>query len=125
MSQSSILQSDRVTPEVIEYVWRKITEAINPVKIILFGSQAEGTSDKTSDLDIFVIHDLPQPSRQVRRQLGRLFLHRRFGLDLIVRNLEQVNANLEDRNPFYTEHLFKRGVVLYDREQKTPGRNSA
>ena len=122
MSQTSILQSDRVTPEVIEYVWRKIRDAINPVKIILFGSQAEGTSDKTSDLDLFVIHDLPQPSRQVRRQLDRLFLHRRFGLDVIVRNQEQVNLNLADNNPFYTEHVFKRGVILYDREQqKTSG----
>ncbi len=41
--QPSILQSYRVTPEVIEYVWRKIRDAINPVKIILFGSQADGT----------------------------------------------------------------------------------
>ncbi len=120
--QPSILQSYRVTPEVIEYVWRKIRDAINPVKIILFGSQADGTAGKESDLDIFVIHDLPQPSRQVRRQLDRLFLHRRFGLDVIVRNQEQVNLNLADNNPFYTEHVFKRGVILYDREQqKTSG----
>ena len=112
------LKASTITAEVIEYVWRTIVEAIHPVKIIMFGSQAEGSAGKESDLDVFVIHDLPQPSRQVRRQLGQLFLHRRFGLDLIVRNQEQVNANLEDRNPFYTEHIFKRGVVLYDRDQQ-------
>lgn len=113
----------KISPEVIEYIWQKIVDAINPVKIIMFGSQAEGTADKESDLDLFVIHDLPQSSRQVRRKLGQLFLHRRFGLDLIVRNQEQVNANVTDGNPFYTEHIFKRGVVLYDREQQNTGRN--
>jgi predicted nucleotidyltransferase len=49
-----------ITPEVIEYVWQKIVDTIHPVKIILFGSQAEGTADKESDLDLFVIHDLPE-----------------------------------------------------------------
>ncbi len=108
----------KLTPETIEYVWRKIVEVIHPVKIILFGSWAAGEAKKDSDLDLFVIHDLPESSRMVRRKVGRLFLHRRFGLDLIVRNQQQVDANVADRNPFYTEHIFKRGVVLYDREQQ-------
>jgi predicted nucleotidyltransferase len=109
-----------ITPKTIDAICRAIVEAIHPVKIILFGSHAEGTAEKDSDLDLFVIHDLPLPSRQVRRQLGQLFLHRRFGLDLIVRNQYQVDANVADGNPFYTEHIFKRGIVLYDREhQKT------
>lgn len=114
-SSQAPLKTSRVTPDVIEYVWRTIVEAVHPVKIIMFGSQADGTAGKDSDLDLFIIHDLPQPSRQVRRQIGQLFLHRHFGLDLIVRNREQVEANLADRNPFYTEHIFKRGVVLYER----------
>ena len=120
MSSTQVTLSE-LTPEVIEYVWRKIVDAIHPIKIILFGSQAEGTADKQSDLDLFVIHDLPESSRQVRRQLDRLFLHRRFDLDLMVRNQKQVDANVADGNPFYTEHIFKRGVVLYDREQQKTG----
>ncbi len=115
--QSVILKTPEITPEVIDYVRRAIVEAINPVKIVMFGSQAEGTATQESDLDLFVIHDLPQPSRQVRRQIDRLFLHRWFSLDLIVRNQTQVAANVADHNPFYTEHIFKRGVVLYERKQ--------
>ncbi|MCP4370171.1 MAG: hypothetical protein GY797_18960, partial [Deltaproteobacteria bacterium] len=34
-----------ITPETIEYVWHKIVDSINPVKIIMFGSQAEGRAD--------------------------------------------------------------------------------
>lgn len=108
----------QITPETIEYICKRIVEAIDPVKIILFGSYAEGRADKESDLDLFVIHDLPESSRKVRRKVGQLFLHRRFGLDLIVRNPEQVKANVDDNNPFYTEHIFRRGVILYDREQQ-------
>lgn len=106
---------NQLTSNTIEYICQTIVAAIHPVKIILFGSQADGTATTESDLDLFIIHDLPLPSRQVRRQVGQLFLHRRFGLDLIVRNQEQIAANLADHNPFYTEHLFKRGVILYDR----------
>lgn len=108
----------QLTPETIDYIRHTIVEAVHPVKIILFGSWATGEARPDSDLDLFVIHDLPEPSRKVRRQIDRLFLNRGFGLDLIVRNPQQVEANLADNNPFYTVHLFKKGVVLYDREHE-------
>ena len=110
-----------ITPETIDYVCQTIVAAIHPVKVIMFGSQADGTATAESDLDLFVIHDLPESSRQVRREIGNLFLHRRFGLDVIARNPDQVNANVADGNPFYTEHLLKRGIILYDRQQETTG----
>ena len=87
----------QLTPNAIADVCQKIVAAIHPVKIIMFGSQADGTATADSDLDLFIIHDLPETSRQVRNQ-------------------EQVQMNLADHNPFYTEHIFKRGVILYERK---------
>lgn len=110
-----------ITTEAIAAICQTIVDAIHPVQIIMFGSQADGTARPDSDLDLFIIHDLPLPSRQVRRQVGQLFLHRPFGMDLLVRSQEQVAANLADHNPFYTEHIFKRGVILYDRDHYTAG----
>jgi len=115
--QSHLNRQTALTPDSIADICQTIVAAIHPVKIIMFGSQADGTATADSDLDLFIIHDLPETSRRVRRQVGQLFLHRRFGLDVIVRNQEQVQMNLADHNPFYTEHIFKRGVILYERKQ--------
>jgi hypothetical protein len=60
------------------------------------------------------------PDRQVRRQLENLFLGRRFGLDLIVRTPQEVAKNLADGNPFYTEHIFGRGIIAYRRPDAAP-----
>ncbi|MEW6387710.1 MAG: nucleotidyltransferase domain-containing protein [Thermodesulfobacteriota bacterium] len=116
MKGEASLQDRTVTPEAIAYICRRIVEAINPCQIVLFGSQARGEPGGGSDVDLLVVHDSPETDRQVRRQLEKLFLHRRFGLDLIVRTPEEVAKNLADGNPFYSVHIFGRGIILYQRE---------
>lgn len=113
--QKVSLEVTHVTPEVIEAVKRRIVEAVNPRQIVMFGSLARGESTAGSDMDLLVVQDTSQSDREVRRSLERLLLDRRFGLDLIVRTPAEVALNLADGNPFYTEHIFGDGVVLYDR----------
>lgn len=110
------LRATRVTPEIIDYVWRQIVEAIHSLRIILFGSQARGEARGDSDLDLLVVHDSPRTNKDVHQQLEYLFWDRRFGLDLVVRKPEEVRWNIDDGNPFYTQHILKQGIVLYDRE---------
>lgn len=120
MSDEISLKSNRLTREIIEYVCQKIIEAINPCQIVIFGSQVTGTGSAASDLDIPVVQDISPSDRQVRRQLEKLFLDRRFGLDLIVRTPQEVAKNLADGNPFYTEHIFGRGRIAYRRPDAAP-----
>ena len=116
--QEVSLRVSRVTPEVIDTVRRRIVAAINPQQIVMFGSQARGDATASSDIDLLVVQDTARSDREVRRHLERLLLDRRFGLDLIVRTPEEIALNLADGNPFYTEHIFADGVVLYDRAEQ-------
>lgn len=114
MQQDLNLQTETITPELIEYIVEKIVGIFTPLKIILFGSLATGTGHADSDLDLFIIHDTPRSNRQVRRQIDRLLWGRRFGVDLIVRTPEEVAANVADNNPFYTKHILSEGKLLYE-----------
>ena len=83
-AEDSLLSSTEITPEIIELVTRRIVDAIRPQKIVLFGSQATGDAESESDLDLLVVHDSKRSDREARLFLDRLFLQRRFGLDLLV-----------------------------------------
>jgi len=111
------LNTDNVTDELIGYMVDKIVSEIHPEKIILFGSHATGTTTKDSDLDLFIIKDGNVENREIRRKIDLLLFGRRFGVDIIVRKPQEVEANLKDNNPFYIYHIFRDGKVVYDRKE--------
>lgn len=112
------LQAQHVTLELIQYVADKIARAVNPEKIILFGSWARGEATDESDVDLFVVHDGRVSNREMYRHIARLLWGRLFGIDLIVRSPQDVALNLRDNNPFYTRHIFGEGKVLYERARE-------
>ncbi len=120
-NKSSMLQMDshlrtkRVTPALLNYITEKIIREIQPRQIILFGSRARGDASDISDIDLFIVQDQGLSNREVRRKIEELLWGRLFGVDLIVRRPEDVERNLADHNPFYTQHLFSEGQVLYER----------
>ena len=113
--QDVSLHVTEVTPEVIDTLRRQIVEAVEPRQIVLFGSQARGDAQPDNNINLLIVHDRPKTDREIRRLLDRLFLNRRFGLDLIVRTQQEVARNLADCNPFYTEHIYGQGKILYER----------
>lgn len=110
------LNTEKVTPQLLDYVVEKIIREIQPEKIILFGSYARGDFNLNSDLDMFIIKDGKESSRIMRRKVEALFWGRRFPVDLIVRKTEEVEWNFRAKNPFYLSHIFKDGKVLYAKE---------
>ncbi len=115
------LSTNHITNELITYIIDKIVWEIHPEKIILFGSHATGTATKDSDLDLFIIKDGEEENREIRRKIDLLLFGRRFGIDIIVRKPQEVEANLKDNNPFYIYHIFKDGKVIYDRRKEVTG----
>jgi predicted nucleotidyltransferase len=109
------LQTEKVTPELIEYIVQKIVARFDPYQIILFGSRARSDARSDSDLDLFIVQSGTGANRQMRRDIDRLLAGRRFGVDIIVRKPQEVQLNIQDKNPFYLYHLFRDGRVLYER----------
>lgn len=110
------LNTEKITEELINYIVKKIIREIQPEKIILFGSYARGEFSEDSDLDIFIIKDSKESSQAIRRKVESLLWGRRFPMDLIVRKPEEVEWNFRVKNPFYLEHIFKDGKVVYEKE---------
>jgi predicted nucleotidyltransferase len=110
------LKTSQLTEDLLNYIIDKIVAAIQPEKVILFGSYARGDTNQDSDLDLLIIKDSQQGNREIRREIDRLLTGRRFGIDIIVRKPDEVAENLRDGNPFYLYHIFKEGKILYERK---------
>ena len=115
MSIDQRLDTEKITPELINYIVEKIIREIQPEKIILFGSYARGDFTQSSDLDLFIIKDDEESSRMIRRKVDALLRGRKFAVDLLVRKPEEVEWNFRAQNPFYLYHIFRDGKVLYEK----------
>ncbi|MBC8234097.1 nucleotidyltransferase domain-containing protein [bacterium] len=115
MSIDQRLNTEKITPELINYIVEKIIREIQPEKIILFGSYARGDFTHSSDLDLFIIKDDEESSRMIRRKVDALLRGRKFAVDLLVRKPEEVEWNFRAQNPFYLYHIFRDGKVLYEK----------
>jgi predicted nucleotidyltransferase len=112
-----VLNTEKITPKLVQYIVDKIVREIRPKKIILFGSYARGDFSKDSDLDLFiVVEEGEESSRSIRRKIDALLWGRRFPVDLVVRKEKEIERNFRARNPFYIHHIFKDGKVLYEKE---------
>ncbi|MFT3878959.1 MAG: nucleotidyltransferase domain-containing protein [Gemmatales bacterium] len=101
-----------VPMRVIKKFARDVVERFHPEKIVLFGSQAYGTPNEDSDVDIMVV-------MQARNTLDMaakisIDIDPPFSLDIIVRRPRKLAGYLERGQSFHTE-VMKKGKVLYDR----------
>ncbi|GAB4400262.1 MAG: nucleotidyltransferase domain-containing protein [Anaerolineales bacterium] len=109
------LDTREITPDLLAYIVQKIVDAINPQKIILFGSRARGDATPESDLDLFIVYDGTENSRIIRRKLDLLFWGRAFGMDILVNSSQELAENLKIGNLFVQTHIFAQGKILYER----------
>ena len=116
MEMDKKLATSKITPELIDYIVKKIVKAIDPEQIILFGSYARGDYNKNSDLDLFIIKDGDHNSRNLQVKVDGLLFGREFSLDLFVRKTEEIDWNFRAKNPFYLYHIFKHGKILYEKK---------
>ena len=103
---------------IIRRFARQVVERFQPDKIILFGSYAYGTPHADSDVDILVV----MPARNQLDQAFKIHWTIRppFPLHILVRTPRNLQARLEEGEPFLTEVISK-GQVLHEANHQGMG----
>lgn len=101
---------DRIVQEMV----RRLAEAIQPERIILFGSHARGDAGPDSDVDLLVIAPSRLPSWRRTPPLYRLLAGAGLPKDLLWYTPEEVAEWQGVRSHFLTRAL-REGQVVYER----------
>lgn len=111
-----LIEVKKVDEALLQEVVERIVSAINPVKIILFGSYAYGRPKKGSDLDILVIIDkLTSTRREERIKIRTLMQDMLISKDIILVTTDDVEEWKNVSQAFITS-VIRKGRVLYERE---------
>ena len=114
--ETSSGQVARYVPEIIARL-----QQIDPVRIILFGSQASGEAGEASDLDlIVVINNDKMPATHREKQdmyleVARLLrdIRREVSIDLIV-HTRPMHARFLAMDSAFSREVQQKGKVLYE-----------
>lgn len=97
----------------IREITRRVVAALQPERVVLFGSYAWGQPDAQSDVDLYVIvPDRDEPSYRAARRAYRALRGVRVPVDLVVRSRGESERNAGVVSTLDHEAL-ARGVPVY------------
>jgi len=109
----------QVTDDLLKEMTETIVREINPNKIILFGSYANGTAQPDSDLDFLIVEDGPFNAQRSREsemvKLWEVCFDYNIPLDFLVYTPEEIDQWKDVRNHVIA-YALKDGKVLYERK---------
>jgi addiction module HigA family antidote len=107
-------ESQAVLDEIVE----RMVEAVDPERIVLFGSSAIGEAGPGSDVDLLVVDRKPfGPERSRRRQLGRIreaLAGMGIAKDILLFSVDEVERWRSSPNHIVARAL-RQGRILYAR----------
>ena len=111
-----LIKVEKVDEEFLKEVVRRIVSAVDPVKIILFGSYAYGKPTKGSDLDLLVIvkeSPLPRYKRSVPiyKALAGILIPK----DIVVYTEKEIEEWSNVPLAFITT-IVRKGKVIYEKQ---------
>ena len=91
---------------------------INPEKIILFGSYADGTAKYDSDVDIMIVHNVEksnirQKRLEIRKLLRPIIMEQGIGFDVLVDNDKNISYRINEIKDQFYKNIFQNGLVIY------------
>jgi uncharacterized protein len=78
-----------ISDEILNEVKQRLVNRFHPDKIILFGSQARGTADDRSDVDLLVICPVVGNRRALTLAMDRALWGLRLARDIVVLTPEE------------------------------------
>jgi len=103
--------------ELLQTITTRIADAIQPQKIILFGSWARGERGPHSDIDLLIIQESALPRPQRYAQVRRLFWGMGIPMDILVYTPEEF-VRYQSVPGSFTHTVAREGRVLYARSGK-------
>lgn len=100
--------------EVVNQMVETIASRFHPDKIILFGSYANGTSTRDSDVDLLVVMRVEGSKRQKASEIDLALSDRTLPLDVIVVTPDEVEKYRNTIGAILYPAL-KEGKVVYER----------
>ncbi len=107
-----------LTDGTLQEMVQTIVQAVDPMRIVLFGSHAMQTARSDSDIDLLVIEEAPFGSARSRRaeavKLWSALARFRVPKDILVFTEEEVR-HLEGVFDHVVYHAMKEGRTIYER----------
>ena len=105
-----------ISDELIGKIRKRLVDAFAPEKIILFGSQARGTADERSDVDILVICSFEGKRRHLMLEMDRALQGLRLARDIMILKPEEFERDRHIPGTI-ARPAWKEGKVLYENAQ--------
>lgn len=106
-----VAASDTLLPNVVG----RIVRAVDPYRIILFGSRARGDERPDSDYDLLVVLDRVDDRRAARIAIRSAFADLPLAADVLVASVDEVDGKIPGRPTGATFWALQEGRRLYDR----------
>lgn len=98
--------------QAIQTIVDRIVDTFAPMKVILFGSYANGSPTADSDIDLLVVMPFEGSALRMAAKISRNLPHR-FPIDVIVRTPNFVSERLKQDDVFLRD-ILESGRTLYD-----------
>ncbi len=97
----------------IEQITREIVAAMQPRRIVLFGSRARGSERAGSDVDLMIEMDSDLRPLERMRRVYEVCRGRTLPMDVVVYTPDEVAEQRQYRNSLVSE-IEREGKVLYE-----------
>ena len=103
-----------VSEETLTEITKRLVNGFHPDKIILFGSQARGTADERSDIDILVICPIKGNRLDLIFNMDKSLEGMRLARDIVI--LTDKEYKKDSRIPgTIARYASKEGKILYEK----------